>query len=243
MPLREPKVKEKNSSSQRESIRLKEVHLVEAIIGIVIVLVLTAVVLAIVLMRENRRRTALTGAAADLDLTFEGRSKPAELLHPNSDWSLFNSGYSSHVWNLMRGQRADAKVEIFDFAYMTGLGRPRPVWQTVIKIESTKLDLPAFGLCPETALSRLAGTLGFHDINFDPFPRFSEAYNLLGSDEEAVRRAFTPDLLQYLKSHPGLCIEGAGNTLICYRDTARIKPEEIRSFLDTGVALYRKFLR
>ncbi len=65
--------------------------MVEAIIGSVIGLVLTAVVLAIVLMRENRRRTALTGAAADLDLTFEVRSRPAELLHPKSDWSLFKS--------------------------------------------------------------------------------------------------------------------------------------------------------
>jgi hypothetical protein len=57
--------------------------------------------------------------------------------------------------------------------------------------------LPDFDLRPETLGGRVASALGGQDIDFDTNPTFSARYRLRAGDEQAVRRVFRPEVLNF----------------------------------------------
>jgi hypothetical protein len=57
--------------------------------------------------------------------------------------------------------------------------------------------LPDFDLRPETVAGRVASALGGQDIDFDTNPAFSARYRLRAGDEQAARRVFRPEVLNF----------------------------------------------
>ena len=64
-----------------------------------------------------------------------------------------------------------------------------------------------------------------------------------GPDEEAVRSTFSEALLEFFEARADekVSVEGAGDTLICYRARRRIKPEDTRDFMEWGFRFYALF--
>ncbi len=128
----------------------------------------------------------------------------------------------------------------------------------MVVFRSNKLSLPEFELRPRSIVETFKIVKTFkalvgrdEDIKFDTRHDFSQSYVLRGNDESAIRHVFSRSVLEYFESHKGLSVEGRDEILIFYRaeshDTdigyrgARVKPDELKLFIDEGRAVFDLF--
>jgi hypothetical protein len=193
--------------------------------------------------RAEVKRTEALRQTAD-DMGFEFQPHPGiGVLARYPGFNLFSQGRSQNVWNLLRGRAGGLEVAVFDYSYVTGSGKNRRSWkQTVLAFEIDGARLPAFSLRPESVFHKIGQWFGYHDIDFSSHPRFSSNYLLRAEDEDAVRELFHDGVLEYFEQATGVCTEAGGDRLIYYRSMQRIRPDEVRAFLEQGfevLALFR----
>jgi len=190
---------------------------------------------------EKKRTEELQRLAGEL--AFEFLPLGDSLLFQSlGKFQLFSQGRSKRLWNLLRGTTNDLEVAIFDYRYVTGSGKHSHTWNhTVICFRFAGQPLPHFSLRPENFADKIGGWFGYQDIDFETHPAFSKQYLLRGANEPAVRSLFTSDVLNYFDQKPGLTIEASENTLLFYRHSALLKPQEVRSFMEQGFGILTQF--
>ncbi len=185
-------------------------------------------------LAEKKRLEDLQRAADELGFEFLPQGD-ASLLQSLGNFQLFSQGRSRNLSHLLRGRANDLEVTIFDYRYTVGSGKnSHTLNHTVICFRFTGDPLPQFSLRPENFADKIGGWFGFKDIDFETHPAFSRQYLLRGADEPAIRQLFTSQVLEFYQQKPGLSTEAAGNQLVFYRHAARIKPQEVRSFMAEG---------
>jgi len=207
---------------------------------LIVVVVLLAVVVAIVagIYQGMRRRKQLRAVAERMGYSYsEHGAGQADAV---TGFALFSQGYSRNAWNLLSTEANGVAATAMDYRYELGQHSSknrRIVTQSVLLLESDRLDLPAFLLRPEGLSQKLAGAMGQQDIDFENQPDFSAAYVLQGDDEPRVRALFGREKLAFFAGHRGLCIEGYGRKLLYYRAKKLVSPEAIPSFIADGLAI------
>jgi hypothetical protein len=101
--------------------------------------------------------------------------------------------------------------------------------------------MPGFLLRPEGTWDKISKWFGSADIDFNTRSQFSRSYVLRGEDEQAIRAIFADPLLEYFEQHPGLSIEGTGNTLLVYRLGKCVPPAGVSQFLSIAFELQSLF--
>ncbi len=158
------------------------------------------------------------------------------------DFALFSQGHARKASNVLSTEAEGAAATIMDYRYESGYGRNRHVAvQSVLHLESNRLDLPSFVLRPEGVFQKLGDLLGQQDIDFEGQPGFSAAYVLQGPSEAQIRSLFSSEKLAFFARRPGLCIEGQGRRLLYYRAKALVAPAAIPPFLQEGLAVLSLF--
>lgn len=182
------------------------------------------------LIQSNRKRSeALQRFAALMGFQYSEKADLVAELQA-SGFRLFTHGRSKKSSRLLSGQTGAVSVRIFDYRYVSGAGKnSRTVAQTVILLNSDRLDLPRFALQPENIFHKIGQAFGMKDIDFDLYPEFSKRYLLRGDDEEAVRNLFKSYVLEFLTRQPGLHVEGAAQAMIIYRLGKRIPPLKLEA--------------
>ncbi len=89
---------------------------------------------------------------------------------------------------------------------------------SVILITDLQCHLPNFTLDKEGILSKMLQTVGYKDINFEHFPRFSEHYLLKGRDEAAIRTLFNDDLLSFFETYDEFSVECKFDKILIHKD-------------------------
>jgi hypothetical protein len=186
--------------------------------------------------RGKRRANDIRAVGTELGLTYFPKADPAWLSALSWRQKL-----SFSCCNLLHGQTDDLIIRLFEHFYTIGLGPYKiPRWQTMVSFQSWALnDLPDFYLWPDTPLYRIASLFGYKRIEFESYPSFSESFLLRASDEAGIRQVFDDETLAFFEQASNVCVEFHDNWLLFYRKGVRIKPDEIRSFLDEGFAVYR----
>ena len=218
--------------------------------GALIFVIIAAVVLfiaglvAVLFYVDRKRSEKIQAIATRLGFTF--RRKPTD-----ADKALIvgchiaNAGHSHITSNILEAAQTDElRMTLFDHVYTVGYGKSSQQYnQTVTRMQSPLLNLPAFVLFPETFFSKIGKLFGGADINFPDAPQFSKKFILRGPDEAAIRSLFTPALRQFLEQQPppSLSLDGAGDTLFVHRTSRRAKPEQIESYVAEGKQILAKF--
>jgi len=158
---------------------------------------------------------------------------------PNLEkFSLFNSGHSKTIRNMLYGETDGVKAALFDYEYVTGSGKNRATHnQSVAYFEPRDLSVPVFSLRPENALHKFASVFGYQDIDFGNRPLFSSKYLLRGTDEQGIRHTFTDALLTFYEANQGLATDGGGNQLFVFRPGRRAAPHESQGFINSALQL------
>lgn len=204
-----------------------------------IALFATAIVISIVL--DRKRTEAIKQLAATMG--FDYREHPQTYL-PDTIWQfdLFNKGRNRRLKHLIQGTQEEAIVSVSDYQYTTGTQKNRTTHnQTVVFIESDRLNLPNFLLIPENIFHKVGNVFGYKDIDFDSHPEFSSQYLLKGTDEESIRSLFHDGILNIYQRHPGTSTEGLDTLLIYYRKGQRFKPDQWQNLLNEAIEAYEQF--
>jgi hypothetical protein len=182
-------------------------------------------------IRRKQRTEALQRIAGDLGLNFSPQAN--EFLIGELTWcELFSRGRDKKIINLMRGSNEGREISLFDYQYVTGHGKSRrTVSSTVACLRSEGTALPGFTLRPEGTWDKLSSVFGSADIDFDTHPKFSRSFVLNGEDEAAIRKLFTPPVLEHYEQHAGISAEGSNDTLLYYRHGKSVRPEDVSQFL------------
>jgi hypothetical protein len=215
-------------------------NIYSAVIPLVFCVSLLALLVGYIYTQKKRVVNLRTTAEA-MGFSFSTKGD-ASLLKNLQHFHLFSQGHSRKIRNLVQGKVDDVDVAVFDFIYnpMTRKGVSK---QTVILLESDRLQLPPFALRPERLMHKVGSLLGYHDIDFDDYPTFSKRYILQGRDEEQVRSLFNSEVLWHYEELQGVSTEGAGRQLIYYRASRRTASEALQEFLEEGLRVYHLFRR
>ncbi|MCB0666823.1 MAG: hypothetical protein KDC80_13405, partial [Saprospiraceae bacterium] len=164
-----------------------------------------------------------------------------QVLNLLKDFKLFSIGHSKKIKNLLWtiDTEEDLKSYIFDYQYTVSAGNSHHIHRrTVFFFYSKQLGLPDFRMQPEKFMHRLAGWLGWEDIDFVDHEVFSKQYHLKGGDEELIRDTFTDDVLHYFKFQKNWCVEGLNYFLIVYRNEKRLPPGQIKEYYEVAREIY-----
>jgi hypothetical protein len=207
---------------------------------------------------ESKRSEAIRSVALSLGMSLEDWHD-IDATRRFGPFHLFSQGTDRKVRNCLSGLIDGVDVTTFGYEYTVAGGESSFTYrQTVVLFRSNKLALPEFELRPKTIVEKFKIVDTFkalvgreEDIGFDTHPDFSKFYVLKGNHASAVRQVFSRGVLEYFESHKGLSVEGRDEILISYRaeshDTdigyrgARVKPDEIKLFLDEGRAVFDLF--
>jgi hypothetical protein len=191
-----------------------------------------------------KRRSALETVAQQSGWSFApGNVQPETLgLGP---LPLLSHGRARRASNVIRLSGAASGVAVFDYQYTVGAGQHQStIAQTVAHVRSTRLALPPFTLSGESLLHKIGGALGYHDIDFDSSPEFSKKYLLRSKQaEDRVRDLFTPSLRAYFEQRAPSTVEGSDQELLIYKSGRRVKPEDLRAFVEDAQAIARELER
>ncbi len=208
-------------------------------------LVAAVLVLAISRRRERRRTEALSQAASQHGLSFEGESASLATAESGAI-HLFNIGHHRQSRNVMRGTSGGMDLVLFDYRYVTGSGKSQSTHeQTVAAFRVPGANLPGFELRHETMVEKIASVFGYQDIDFPDHAEFSRRYLLRGKDENAVRAAFSPALIDFFEQlaagEKWWGVEGAGDSLVVFQPAKRAKPEELTQFIQETTIVASQF--
>jgi hypothetical protein len=212
----------------------------------VLFMILAGVVIAVAALagqylreEEMRKRWRAVADREGFSFLAEG---DAALWHAVDRFPLFSRGRARKMTNVLRKNVEGRAVWIFDYRFTIGSGKHSHTHrQTVAVFESEQNRLPWFTLRPEGLFAKLGSFLGQQDIDFERHPAFSDAYLLQGEDEARIRKVFTDRVLSYYAGRSGLCTEGGGPRIVCYRAGQRIAPERVDAFLRQGLEVVDLF--
>ena len=201
-------------------------------------------ILVLSIRAGKKRQAALAAVATQSGWQFAPDDVPPEALKAGR-FPLFDVGRSKNASNVMRGSSSPVTFVMFDYRYTTGSGRNSNTRsQTVLFVQSPRLTPPPFVLSPENILHKIGGMFGYHDIDFDASPEFSSRYLLRAKEHESVvRDLFSPSVRMWFDQHDRLSIEGGPDGVLVYRSGQKVKPEEIRTFVEKGLSTARLFER
>lgn len=188
----------------------------------------------------QKRSNSLLELANELDWDFS-RKDEYGLISLMRDFKLFRRGHSRKIKNIIsyQDEGLDIDVQVFDYQYTISAGNShRRVSQSVFFVQSKTLELPQFYLRPEDFFQKIAKFFGRQDINFESHPEFSDQYLLQSTDEERLRKTLNQDLLHFFSIEKKWSLEGIGYYLILYRNNKRFKPQELKTLIDKGHAIF-----
>lgn len=162
-----------------------------------------------------------------------------ELIERLGDFALFKRGRRKKTRNVLTGDAGDVKISIFDYRYTTGSGKNKRIHkQTVVLLESANVQAPSFSMRQQGFFDKFGKVLGFQDIDFTSHPKFSKMFVLQGPDEEAVRRFFTPGLLEFFETQESVNVEGGSGRVMIYNGRKLLPPEEAKDGLAKAYEVY-----
>jgi hypothetical protein len=188
---------------------------------------------------ERRRTQELARLALARGFLYQAQGQPFSPEEGERIFSISRLG-GARVRNILRGTAGGLECVVFDSFRRSGRGGHSET------VAAFHLSLPDFELTAmrhglNTALmSQVFSRLGFSVLTFDSHPEFSHSYLLLGRDEAALRRLFTPGLLSYfegLDRSQRWAVESGGGWLLVHRGWQRIRPQQLPFFLDEAATV------
>jgi hypothetical protein len=188
---------------------------------------------------KRKRMMALQGVAPSLGFSYQREASLDDIDVFSLNFDLFRKGDSKRIKNVISGQRDGVDIRIFEYRYNRGTIKFYQT-QTVLLLQSYKLDLPKFELRPKGIHHKIGSLLGQQGINLEPHPDFSAMY-LLQGDEKAIRELFTHDIVSYFAHSHDICAVGWSNTLLVYREGKCVSPHRLAAFLEEGLGIFQLF--
>lgn len=188
-------------------------------------------------LAERERRQQLGTLAASLGWQFDP-SEDHDHDERFAQFEVFRRGHGRVAHNTLRGTvevaGAAVPVQMGDFTYKvtsgSGKNRSTTTYRISYLILTLRWQTPALLIRAENVLDRLAGFLGFEDIDFES-EEFSRRFHVSCADRKFAFDLVDPRMMELLmrSEPPTIDVEG-GNACFC-DGSRRWRPEEFRTML------------
>jgi hypothetical protein len=202
---------------------------------IVVVIGLIAALAYAAYQAKQKRREDLFALATRLGLEFAVEDPYA--LHERP-FQLLRMGDGRGCENVMWGTLHDQHVIEFDYWYYEeshdskgGTSRSYHRFSCAL-IDGRPLWAQPITIGPETFGSRLAGMVGFHDIEFES-EEFNRSWKVKCDDKRFANYLIDGSMMEWLMKASGWRFELNGGEILCYAD--RLKTVDVPSLVDTAI--------
>jgi hypothetical protein len=181
-----------------------------------------------------QRREALAALAAELGATFEpGKdySLPAKFEH----FELFARGKNRHAYNTVRGNADLGGWQIGftmgDYRYTVEQGDNDTTYTLSYALVHLPYDnVPDLFIRPEGLLDKIAGAIGFDDIDFES-EEFSSRFHVSSNDKRFAYDVLHPRMMEFLLDIEPPPIALASGSLLMTRGNTEWDQETFRAHL------------
>lgn len=186
----------------------------------------------------KKRREAMAKVAIQLGLSYE----PKDLWGKDGIYSaisLFNKGDSHQACNIISGNKEGAYVDIFDYQYSTGSGKNRTTHLVSACILKIPQQFRTLYIRPENFLDKIAGVVGFDDIDFES-KEFSSRFYVKSNDKKFAYDIIHPQMMGFLLGFDNTPkIEITGHYCAFYRES-KMEPAEYIGLYNFAQGFYNK---
>lgn len=210
-------------------------------IGFFVVVVILFIVLATLSAKKRQEALAAFAAKQGLSFTPEGRD---QLLSDYRAFDPFGRGGSRKAYNLVAGRRGEVQWEMFDYRFSTGSGKNRRTHHYGIVAARLPLMFPQTSIRPEGFFDKVAGMLGFEDINFES-EEFSRRFHVKCEDRRRAYDLIHPRMIDFLLAGPALHWQLGGPYLVLTR-SERFSPADLEGkmrLMEEFIAHLPEYLR
>jgi MFS superfamily sulfate permease-like transporter len=141
---------------------------------------------------------------------------------------------------IISDKKQNIKIEFFDVFFSKGIRMSEQnKFLSAFLITGFTEIIPDFSLTQENFISKVLQTVGYHDINFNDYPLFSEKFLLKGEEESQIRKFFTKTLIHFFENHTQFNVECVENRILVYTDMELMNRNEIEDGLQFSEALVK----
>jgi hypothetical protein len=180
---------------------------------------------------KERRRREVSAFARQFDLDYAPHDVTGLVALP---FELFGRGDTRRCESVVRGTWKGTEVTAFSYAEEDeGVGgrRSRTTHRFSCAVVGTDAACSPLAIPPETALTRLADSLGSRDIEFES-GEFNEAFEVRSVDRKFASDFVDARMMRWLLDQGrGYAFEACGRWLLAY--TRRLRPFELLPLLGT----------
>jgi hypothetical protein len=141
----------------------------------------------------------------------------------------FDNGHSRSSRNLIHGRRGAIDWEMFDYKYTTGSGKNKQTHHYGIILAKIDLRLSRMCIRREHFFDKLAGLVGFDDIDFES-EEFSRKFHVKAEDRKFAYDLIHPEMMEYLMAAPPADWQLGGRIAMITR-SRHYKPDELSGLM------------
>lgn len=198
--------------------------------------------------QERERIAALGRLAARLGWRFSGEDKDREFNERHEQFGCFQRGHSRYAHNQLGGALealgVSVEAEAGDYHYQITRQNGKNSSTTTYRFSYLLVTLPFGSQLPSVALrteglwDKLAGAVGFEDIDFES-AEFSRRYHVSGDDRRFVYDLIHPRMIDWMldEAPPQFEIAGGALLIVSNGGDSRWEPAEF----EAAIAWTRRF--
>lgn len=210
------------------------------VLALVIVLVVAVVAIAAYSSHKAAlaRRAAMAALAAELNMGFDpGQRRDFDKRY--RQFELFRRGHTRRALNTLTGAFAidgrDFPAVMGDYTYAVTTSNGKSTTTTTYNASYIILHAPFAGLPtllirPETFGDKIAGAIGFDDIDFES-AEFSRRFFVKSSDKRFAYDVVTPRMMDFLLARRAPALDISQGALCLVDGTRRWSPGEFKTKL------------
>jgi hypothetical protein len=199
--------------------------------------------------QERERTEAIGRVVGRLRWRFSGQQKDGDFSERHGQFECFQRGHSRYAHNQMEGSLeglgASLNAEAGDYHYQITRGSGKNRNTTTYRFSYLLIALPCGSRMPSLALraeglwDKLAGAVGFEDIDFES-AEFSRRYHVSGSDRRFAYDLIHPRMIDWMLDEAPPQFEISHGVLLIVSNGAgeRWEPEEFQAAVDWAQAFF-----
>ena len=129
---------------------------------------------------------------------------------------LMGQGHDKHAENLVYGKIKNRDFIFFDYKYQTGSGKNEQSFEFGVVCVEMSVMFSDLYIRAENVLDKIAGAIGFDDINFE-FEEFNRAFHVKSSDKKFAYDIINSAAMQMLLENREWIIEFNSNNILFYK--------------------------
>lgn len=139
----------------------------------------------------------------------------------------------------MSGSKNGYHIAMFDYSYTTGSGKNKQVHNHSVCVLGVSQCFKSLFIRPENLLDKIAGAIGFDDIDFES-REFSSRFYVKSDDKKFAYDIIHPQMMEFLMGFNKMPLIEITGCYLAFYYQSMIKPEQYIGLYNFAKEFYNK---